>query len=181
MSDETTLVLAITGPTGSGKSTVAEKLAKQIDCCVNIDADHIKHMVVSGFYKDDANAGGWGFNQWGLVGDSIGLLAANFFKEGYKVIINGYIDEPAWTNIQKHITFTHKILLLPHIDTVTQRDAGRNEDVRMGQESVKEHHRHFSGDSFFEDFIKLDTTNHSVEETVSKVLEIVNPYMNEQK
>mgnify|MGYP003591616781 FL=1 len=44
-----TFVLAITGPTGSGKSTVSEKLAKQIDRCVNIDADHIKHMIVSGF------------------------------------------------------------------------------------------------------------------------------------
>jgi predicted kinase len=165
-------VLGITGPTGSGKSTVAEKVAKQIDQCVNIDADHIKHMLVGGFYKDDS-AGGWGFNQWGLVGDSIGLLASNFLKEGYSVIINGYIDEPAWTNLQKHISLTHKILLLPHLDTVTQRDAGRNEDVRMGDAAVKEHHIHFSSDNFFQDFIKLDTTDHTEEETVSKILEIV--------
>lgn len=121
-----TFVLAITGPTGSGKSTVAEKIAKKLDNCVNIDADHIKHMLVSGFYKDDTNPGGWSFNQWGLVGDSIGLLAANFQIEGYKVIINGYIDEPAWTNIQKQVTITHKVLLLPDVSTVTQRDAGRS-------------------------------------------------------
>ena len=167
-----TLVLAITGPSGSGKSTVAEKLAKQIEQCVNIDADHIKHMIVSGFYKDDS-PGGWGFNQWGLVGDGIGLLAANFLKEGYKVIINGYIDEPAWTNIQKHVTFTHKVLLLPHLDAVTKRDEGRNVDVRMGKEAVKEHHKHFSSDGYFDDFIKLDTTEHSTDETVSRILEIV--------
>ena len=52
-------VLALTGPAGSGKSTIAEKLAKQIDRCANIDADHIKHMIVSGFFKDDKKAGGW--------------------------------------------------------------------------------------------------------------------------
>jgi hypothetical protein len=166
-------VLAITGPTGSGKSTVAEKLAKQVDRCVNIDADHIKHMIVSGFYKDETNPGGWSFNQWGLVGDSIGLLAANFLKEGYKVIINGYIDEPAWTNIQKQVTITHKVLLLPHLDTVTQRDAGRNEDVRMGKDAVNEHHAHFSSDDFFSDFMILDTTNHSANETAKKVMEIL--------
>lgn len=168
-----TFVLAITGPTGSGKSTVSEKLAKQIDRCVNIDADHIKHMIVCGFYKDDTNPGGWSFNQWGLVGDSIGLLAANFQKEGYKVVINGYVDEPAWTNIQKQVTITHKVLLLPSVDTVMQRDAGRKEDVRMGDKSVAQHHSHFSNDNFFNDYIKLDTTNHTEDETVSKILEII--------
>lgn len=166
--------LALSGPAGSGKSTIAEKLAKQADKCVNIDADHIKHMIVSGFYEDDKNAGGWSFSEWGLVGDSIGLLAANFINEGYSVVINGYIDEPAWTNIEKHLAITNKILLLPELDTVTKRDAGRQEDVRMGEKVVAQHHEHFSTDSFFDDFIKLDTSNHSEDETVSSILATIN-------
>lgn len=169
-------VLALTGPAGSGKSTVAEKLAKQADRCVNIDADHIKHMIVSGFYKDDKNAGGWSFSEWGLVGDSIGLLAANFLKESYSVVINGYIDEPAWTKIEKHLAITHKVMLLPELDTVTKRDAGRREDVRMGEKAVAQHHEHFSTDSFFNDFTKLDTSNYSEDETVAKVLKIVSKF-----
>lgn len=163
-------VLAITGPTGSGKSTIGEKVAKSLDRCVNIDADHIKHMIVSGFYKDDTNPGGWGFNQWGLVGDSIGLLAANFLKEGYNVIINGYIDEPAWSNIEKQVSITHKVLLLPQINTVISRDSGRHEDVAMGEASVKEQHVTFSTDNFYDDFEKLDTTNHTIEESVRIIL-----------
>ena len=162
-------VLAITGPAGSGKSTIGEKLAKQLEHCVNIDADHIKHMIVSGFYKNEDNPAGWGFNQWELVGDSIGLLAANFLKEGYDIVINGYIDEPGWRSIQKRITFTHKVLLLPHLDTLVNRDGGRKDEYIMGKASVAKHHDTFSNDSFYADFTKLDTTAHSIDETVQAI------------
>lgn len=167
-------VLAITGPTGSGKTTVAEKLASTLDSCANIDADHIKHMIPSGFYEDDLNPGGVSFDQWEIVGESIGLMASNFLLKGFDVIINGYIDEPAWVEIQKHVTLTSKVLLLPELDVVIARDDARSLEVRMGEQSVKRHHKYFSNDSFFDDFIKLDTTNQTVEETVAEVLKLLN-------
>lgn len=167
-------VLAITGPPGSGKSTVGEKLAKKLERCVNIDADHIKHMIVSGFYKDEKNPDRWSFNQWGLVGDSIGLLAVNFINEGYSVIINGYINEPAWTNIEKHVSITHKVLFLPEIETVVNRDAGRPEDIIMGEGSVRRHHKIFSAEEFYDSFTKLDTTDQTIDETVEAVIGMIN-------
>jgi adenylate kinase family enzyme len=169
-------VLAITGPSGAGKSTVGEKLAKQLDKCVNIDADHIKHMIVSGFYYDRANPEDekeWGFNEWALVGESIGLLAQNFQKHGYDVIINGYIDAPAWEELQKLVTITHKVLLLPRVDTAKVRDLNRREDVQQGEAAVERHHVHFSTDDFFKDFVTINTTNHSIEQTVQEVQKIL--------
>ena len=166
-------VLAITGPTGSGKSTIGEAVAKQSHHCVNIDADHIKHMIVDGFYEDKNNAGGWSFSQWGLVGDSIGLLASNFLKEGYSVIINGYIDEPAWSAIERHVVLEHKVLLLPELEKVVERDNGRNDDIKMGSNSVAQHFQHFSSDNYFKDFTKLDTTHQSIDDTVREVLTII--------
>jgi adenylate kinase family enzyme len=165
-------VLAITGPSGAGKSTIGEKLAKQLNKCVNIDADHIKHMIVSGFYYDRANPEDekeWGFNEWALVGESIRLLVQNFQKHGYDIIINGYIDAPAWEEIQKAVTITHKVLLLPNVNTAKVRDLSRREEVQQGEAGVERHHVHFSTDSFFKDFTKLDTTNHTVNETVEYV------------
>lgn len=165
-------VLAITGPTGAGKSTVGEALAKKLEKCVNIDADHLKHMIVSGFYVDEQNPDdpqGWGFSEWELVGENIGLLAQNFLKHGYSVVINGYIDEPAWIMLQKYIDLNLKVLLLPNINEIIRRDESRADDIRMGKDTVEIHYSHFSHDKFFDDFLKLDTTDSSVEDTVSLI------------
>jgi hypothetical protein len=163
-------ILAITGPAGSGKSTVAGELAKQIDRCVNIDADVVKHMIVNGFtYGNEPE----GVRQWQLLGTNIGVLAKNFQDAGYNVIINGYINELAWENIQKYVILDHKVLLLPCVDKVTERDAGRHEDYRMGAEAVKEHHDYFSVASFYSGFTKIDSTGHAVDETIAAVKEIL--------
>ncbi len=157
-------VLAITGPAGSGKSTVANLLAKQIDKCVNIDADHVKHMVSNPFIYDDSTEG---VKLWELLGDNIGALAANFVNSGYNVIINGYINEPAWHKILEHIQLTHRLLLLPKIDEVIKRDLLRHEDYVMGEKAVREHYDYFSTSHFFDDFFRLDTSEQTNEETVN--------------
>lgn len=168
-------VLALTGPSGSGKSTVATKLAKELPKCVNIDADHIKHMIPSGFSHEVQSDGSkkWSYHEWELVGDSIGLLATNFQARGFDVIINGYIDEPAWQAIEKHLTLTHKVLLLPELSVTQSRDQERPGDEPMGGDAVQEHHLHFSTDKFFDDFIKMNSTNHSVDETVGEIKKII--------
>jgi cytidylate kinase len=169
-------VLAITGPTGSGKSTISETVAKEQGDCVNIDANSVKRMVVSGFYYEEAfpdDPGRWGFTEWGLVGDSIGVLARNFLNKGYNVIINGYMDEPAWTNIEKHVSFTHKILLLPRVETAIERDAGRSGDIQMGKEVVEKQHDHFSTAKAYVDFMMFDSSDLSEEETLEAVTRIL--------
>ena len=92
--------IAITGPTGSGKTTTAQLLAQKIDKSVNIDADHVKHFIVNGFVYDSSETG---IDQWKLLGSNIGMLAKSYLDQNYTVIINGYINEPAWGEITKVI------------------------------------------------------------------------------
>jgi hypothetical protein len=123
-------------------------------------------MIVTGFiYGDSAE----GLPQWELLGTNIGMLAKNFQEAGFNIIINGYINEPAWKNIQEYVTLTHKVLLLPHVDTNIQRDAGRHEDIKMGADAIKEHHEYFSNAPFYKEFTKVDSTTHSIEETVHTI------------
>ncbi|MBI2009335.1 (d)CMP kinase [Candidatus Saccharibacteria bacterium] len=161
------LIIAITGPGGAGKSTVAKILAKKIKKCVNIEVDSLKHFIVNGFVYDESPTG---LEQWDLLGNNIGVVASNFRKAGYNIIINGYLGDPEWYKVQEYVKLTHKFLLLPQKGEINKRDAGRDDDAKLGEKMVSRHHKYFSGDKFFDDFIKIDSTNHTVEETTEKVL-----------
>lgn len=133
-------------------------------------------MIVDGFYVDENNPedpDGWGFSKWELVGESIGLLVNNFLKHGHDVVVNGYIDEPAWVELQKCSVLDYKVLLLPTVDKVIERDAGRNQDVQMGEPTVRKHYAFFSQDAFFDDFIKIDSSQQTVDQTVADIIEII--------
>ncbi len=168
-------VLALTGPTGAGKTTLAEKLSKQLPRCVNIDADYIKHMVPSGFSLElyDDGTENWKYNEWELVGENIGLLAANFQDNDFDVIINGYIDKSSWKEIEKHIRITHKVLLIPDLAVNHARNSQRAENNQMHQNDVERHHKYFSSDIMFEDFVKIDSSSQSVEETEQQIQAIL--------
>lgn len=99
------------------------------------------------------------------------MLAANFVKRGYNVIINGYIDAPAWNSLESHVTISSKFVLLPELETVIARDAGRSSEYVMGSEPVAQHHNIFSNDGFYESFTKLDTTHHTVDATAKNIMD----------
>lgn len=158
-------LIAITGPTGSGKSTTAQLLAEQFDPCVNIDVDLVKHFIVSGFRYEEAD----GVDQWKLLGKNLGMLAVNFHQEGYNVIINGYLREQAWAEVEKYVKFTHAFLLLPTLEVTRTRNLGRDAKDQMDNESVLKHYEFFAKHKYYANFTKIDSSAQGVNETVELI------------
>jgi energy-coupling factor transporter ATP-binding protein EcfA2 len=156
----------ITGPTASGKSTVAALLAKRLSPSVNIDVDTVKHFVVGGFQYDGSDVG---IHQWELLGDNLGLLAARYQRHGYHVIVHGYLNIGGWNHLHNHVTFDHKIVLLPNPDVLNTRDVERIAEYQMGPEWTAKHHAYFSADPFFVEFTVIDSSEHSPNDTADVI------------
>jgi len=164
-------ILAITGSAGSGKSTVAARLASRIEHCVNIEVDHVKHFIVNGFIYNRTSPEG--IKQWELLGTNLGLLARSFTEADYNVVINGYLNQQEFEKLQEYVAFTHRVLLAPEVTVTARRDSARPEDKLLGFDAVKEHHNYFSDTRFYDDFTRIDSTSHSVEETTAEVMKML--------
>lgn len=169
------MIIAITGPTGAGKTTVAETLAKYQKSFVNIDVDPLKHMNPNAFTRvvNEDGEEDWPYDAWGLLGENIALLAQNYLEHGHDVVINGWLEVESWQEIETQIRIDHKILLLPDIETNKKRDDGRTEEVKMGEKAVLRGQDYFKTNVYYRNFTVIDTSNETAEDTVKRITEIL--------
>lgn len=157
------MLIAITGPAGSGKSTTAKELVKKFPKGVNIDMDEVKHFVCTGFKYDDSPEG---LAQWRLLGSNISDLINNFVSDGYEVIVNGYVDSVTWQLIHKKHQFDVEILLYPRESINLSRDKERSEEIVMGEKDVLRHRTAFEEMDFYKGWRRYDFSDKSVEQAV---------------
>ena len=166
-------ILLLIGPSGAGKSTVSRKLAKQNNSVV-IDIEHINFMFVNGFHShaDPNRSKTLTFTSWQQSGEAIGLLAKHLKNTGQNVIIHGHVTDELIRSIEVITNIDFKILLLPTIETTLLRDKVRGDDMTMGDEMVRNHHKYFT-DNQFSGFYTLDSTNDSVDQTIETIIELI--------
>lgn len=161
-------IIIITGPTASGKTTVAKLLCKKYKKCVRLDIDRVKHFVESGFKYDDSKEG---IKQWQLCTENVILLTKNYLKAGYVVIMEGVLwPKENWQKIFKEFSTRNRFLLTVPKKDLYSRNKTRDKKFRMLKKDIDEHIADFSG-KFYKKYFGV-IKNNNLNDTVQKIAKI---------
>jgi len=166
-------VCIITGPCGSGKSTILKSLAKQEKKSVYIEADYIWDFVKNGkvspfAYTKESK------KMLNLKVKNICDITNNFLKAGFNVFIEDILERDEEMKLYNKLLYKKPeiFLLLPNKKTICKRDRRRAKKNQMGKRALELH----SILSKFKDKRKwhiLDTSNHTAYQTKKEILQIL--------
>jgi gluconate kinase len=114
----------VTGIPGSGKSTVAHKLASEFDRGVYISGDHLHDMIVGGQLEPDGEPRDEAERQVGLIQRNCCLLAQSFSEASFVPVIDWVVrhrrDLTAFLQGLSRCT-VYLVVLAPTLSIVQQR------------------------------------------------------------
>lgn len=164
-------IYLITGLMASGKSTVAELLAKEFPKSVHLRGDVFRRMIVNGREEMSEKASEEAVDQLEMRYDLTVQVAKTYFGKGFTVIIQDnyygkYLTKmaSAFSEYPLHIT-----VLNPSIAIIEERERNRNKTGYTG----------FSVAPLYNTFQKetpklgcwIDTSNMTADETVKIILQ----------
>lgn len=163
-------IYVITGVMASGKSTVAEALARNLEKCVHLRGDVFRKMIVTGREDMCECPSKEALHQLDMRYSITAKAAMEYYDNGFSVVVqDNFIGEKLLYFIEFLKQYPiYVIVLNPDIKSIEQREQKRGKRGYVG----------FTVESLHNIFIKempkiglwLDTTNMSVEETVIEIL-----------
>lgn len=168
-------VVFLTGPSAAGKSSVALALCERLPRSAHIEADRIRHMIISGYASPVPEASDpiAAARQADLQLLNVTALARNFSLAGFQTVIDLVLETPE--ELDRYLdAFTglapvYLVTLLPRAETLRQRDEGRPPSQRQGARS-QELHRLLRNNGE-QRGLRLDSSDLSVTETVARILD----------
>lgn len=163
-------IYVITGVMASGKSTVAEALARRLEKCVHLRGDIFRRMVVTGREDMCENPSKEALRQLDMRYSITAKVAIEYYNNDFTVVVqDNFLGEKLLYFVELLKPYpTYVIVLNPDIETIKQREQNRDKKGYIG----------YTVESLYKSFLEetpriglwLDTTNMSVEETVSEIL-----------
>lgn len=159
------MLYLITGPAGTGKSTVSKAIAKSLEKSVLLEGDDFYHQV-KGSYIAPWKEGNHLFVFWKVVNGCI----RTYLDSGYDVVFNYIIGTEKMRELTEEFSsYAVKFaVLMTDEETLIKRDLMRDEDSRMGERCLvllKE----FLNAGYPKEFI-LDTSSLGVSETAERIM-----------
>ena len=162
-------ICLITGPAGSGKSSVSSALAKKFERSAVIEVDKLKAMVVGGHVRP------WPYTeevdlQLSLAAQNAYDIALNFLDKGFNVFIDDVVGRKLLEQYSEYFKDKNfkAFLLLPSIESLLKRfdDRGDNKELR---ERTMDLHKSFSDKKDILSWQIIDSSTQTLEDTVAEI------------
>lgn len=166
------MIYLITGPMASGKSTVAELMAKKFEKSVHLRGDIFRKMIVSGREEMSENSSEEAENQLDLRYQLTAEVAKGYSNAGFTVIVqdNYYGEKLPYILELMAPEKVEPIVLIPNANVIRERERNRGKAGYIG----------FNVDGLREEFLK--TTPHIglwIDNSIEQPHETVDHIMNE--
>ncbi len=170
---EKAFICLITGPAGSGKSSVSKALASKFKRSAVIEVDKLRAMVIGGYVRP------WPYNeevdlQLSLSAKNACDMATNLLEKGFNVFIDDLVGRKLleqYSNFFKDKNFK-AFLLLPSLESLLDRFDNRGDDQELRLRTT-ELHKQFSDKKDTLNWQIIDSSEQTLEETVGQIYKAI--------
>ncbi len=161
-------IFVISGPPGSGKSTIGKILAEKVTNSAIVSTDTIRYLIKNG--KADRGDPDWE-RQLNLGAETASLLANSFLKNGFNVFLDDVVCDNTRINIySKNLIDPIFITLLPSKEVVARRDLERGKHWAMKERAMYLYDKIVDFLKKEKRFIVFDTTKENAEESAENII-----------
>jgi gluconate kinase len=164
-------VVIISGPPGSGKSSVAEALCQRYDRTVHLETDQLYASIRMGFispWKPESD------RQNHMVSRAAARAATAFAQDLYAVFIDGVIGPhllPDYLDELRAATApVHFVILRPSLDAIVHRGLHREDTLRVSEPLLRRGYETFERWADFAG-LTIDNTTLSADQTADRVMD----------